>query len=61
MFAIEKANGSKFLGQRLHCDFAFTRPPPLNDNNGFKKSKSPPNHRNRSRSPLRRYGGVGRR
>ncbi|RIA89865.1 RNA-binding protein 8A, partial [Glomus cerebriforme] len=59
MFAIEKANGSKLLGQRLYCDFAFIRPPPLNNNkkpwdqrNSFKKSSN--HHRNRSKSPSRR-------
>ena len=61
MYAIEKANGSKLLDQKIHCDFAFIKPPSLNHNKkpssqriGFKKL--PPNrHHDRSRSPPRGY------
>ena len=44
--AINGAGGTQLLGQTIHCDYAFVRPPP----SGPKKGRA----RGRSASPNRR-------
>jgi RNA-binding protein 8A len=52
--AIDSEDGQEFLGQTIHCDFAFVRPPPEEKEYHSRRGGERRRRSNRSVSPSRR-------